>query len=652
PGWEIHAQAHVVIRALEKPPRIDVAAIEARCPRRLPDDPNGIRTPQESHLRFDPRWRVLNRAALGAHEAIGWLALPPAYAHEVAELSLHPALVDVATGWAMELVEGYRAEALWVPVSYERVRVHGPLPARIVSWVKSHPDNRADREFVYFDVILATDEGEVLLEAERLSMRKLAGELDFARRSRPSRDEVELDAAAEREPSPAEKQLARNLEAGILPQEGCDALMRVLATEHSRIVVSSLDLPGLVRQIERSAAGTEASDGMLLARPELESEYVAPRDEVERTLVGFWQELLGVERVGIHDSFFDLGGHSLIAVRLFAKVKRAFKVEFPISVLFEAPTIERCAELIKAAIGPATGRTVEAPRTRYTHLVPMHPGEGGPKTPFFLVAGMFGNVLNLRHLAHLIGTDRRFYGLQARGLYGDQKPHETFEEMAAAYLAELRTVQPHGPYLLGGFSGGGITAYEMAQQLGRAGEEVALLVMLDTPLPFPPPKLSLRDRALIQIQQLKRKGPAYLGEWAEKRARWELDKLRKRLHEPEPERTPDTFHDRAIEAAFRRALARYVLEPWPGRLTLFRPPLEVAYDLGGGRLLDGDREYVYEDNGWTPYVREIDVFEVPGDHDSMVLEPNVRVLARKLREVIDEAEARTRPRPVELGAAE
>ena len=83
---------------------------------------------------------------------------------------------------------------------------------------------------------------------------------------------------------------------------------------------------------------------------------------------------------------------------------------------------------------------------------------------------MFGNVLNLRHLAHLLGTDRPFYGLQARGLYGDEEPHETFEEAAADYIAEMRTVQPHGPYLLGGFSGGGITAYEMARQLEADGE--------------------------------------------------------------------------------------------------------------------------------------------------------------------------------------
>src|SRR5690606_17309448 len=145
-----------------------------------------------------------------------------------------------------------------------------------------------------------------------------------------------------------------------------------------------------------------------------------------------------------NDSFFDLGGHSLIAVRLFAQIRKTWAVDFPISVLFEAPTIRKCADLIIAR-GGASGESDQptkprAPERRFTHLVAMHEGEGGEKTPFFLVAGMFGNVLNLRHLAHLLGADRRFYGLQARGLYGDAPPHDDLTEAARDYIAEMRQV--------------------------------------------------------------------------------------------------------------------------------------------------------------------------------------------------------------------
>jgi acyl carrier protein len=244
-------------------------------------------------------------------------------------------------------------------------------------------------------------------------------------------------------------------------------------------------------------------------------------------LAAFWKELLGVQRVGLRESFFDLGGHSLIAVRLFARIKKAFQVEFPISLLFEAPTIERCAEAIRRAMKVEVRSRDAYARPagpRPTHLVPMHPGQGGDKPPFFLVAGMFGNVLNLRHLAHLLGNERRFYGLQALGLFGTHRPHETFEEMARDYLVELRRAQPAGPYLLGGFSGGGITALEMAHQLLAAGEEVALLAMLDTQLPCPP-VLSMNERARILWQRVRRRGPSAVADWAGDRVRWEFARL-------------------------------------------------------------------------------------------------------------------------------
>jgi thioesterase domain-containing protein len=269
----------------------------------------------------------------------------------------------------------------------------------------------------------------------------------------------------------------------------------------------------------------------------------------------------------------------------------------------------------------------------------MHPGEGTKKTPFFLVAGMFGNVLNLRHVAQLVGADRPFYGLQARGLYGDHKPHETFEEMAHAYLAELLTIQPHGPYLLGGFSGGGITAFEMAQELRARGEEVSMLLMLDTPLPKSEP-LTARDKAMIHWQRLKRGGHNYIFDWAKGRFRWELAKIQRKLGDPPPEQRASEFRSEGIEAAFRRALTVYDVRHYPGTITLFRPRLDESHVLGPGRVANKVRELVFHDNGWSAHCQRVDVFEMPGDHDSMVLEPNVRVLAARLRERIDDVEVR------------
>jgi len=654
PAWQLHAQATLALgHSLDGVSRKthDVDAIAKRC-ERVESDETGIRSPQEEHLSFGPRWRVLTEARYGDGEALGSLRLPSEAAGDLdAGWMLHPAMMDLATGFAMDLIEGYQPTNVWVPVSYERVRVFGALPKRIRSWVRSAGENTSESDFALFDIDLMDESGQVLVEIRRFAIRKMEGKVSFAVASPPTRADVEMDPSAERgeerQLSPAEQRLRRNLERGIVPAEGGEALARVLASPQSEIIVSSLNLKGLIEEAGELVVESPGGGGAKFARPELDSDYVEPRDDVERTLVGFWEELLGVETVGVKDSFFDLGGHSLIAVRLFAMVKKAYQVEFPISVLFEAPTIEACAGLIKDAIGdvPEEGEapTSSEPKRRYTHLVAMHPSSGGgDERPFFLVAGMFGNVLNLRHLAHLIGTDRPFYGLQARGLYGSDEPHATFEEMARDYIAEMRTVQEHGPYMVGGFSGGGYTALEIARQLKEAGEEIALLVMLDTPGSLIPETLSMKDRATIQVQRFEQKGAKYLVEWAQSRVEWELGKIRKRFEEPE-ELSSAEFHNEAIEMAFRGALARYEIPHWDGELILFRPPLEKAYVLGPERILNHDREYVYDDNGWSEKADVVKVFEVPGDHDSMVLEPNVRVLARKLRELIDEVEVQDVP---------
>ncbi|MDR7423231.1 MAG: thioesterase domain-containing protein, partial [Armatimonadota bacterium] len=286
-------------------------------------------------------------------------------------------------------------------------------------------------------------------------------------------------------------------------------------------------------------------------------------------------------------------------------------------------------------------------------LVPMHEEAAARsgKAPFFLVAGMFGNVLNLRHLAQLVGSDRPFYGLQARGLYGDARPHETFEEMARDYLAELRQVQPRGPYFLGGFSGGGITAYEMARQLAAEGEEVPLIVLLDTPLPSDRP-LDLRERLLIQRQRLARRGPRYLIDWWQgRRAHAATLAARAAAAAGAGEGTTGPDPARVIEAAFYRACERYTVEPTAFRLALFRPKLRVEHQLGPGRAINEHRRRIYHDNGWAPFVAGIQVFEVPGDHDGMVLEPNVRVLALKLRGCLEVAETAARAGAASRGAA-
>ncbi|MCX6520258.1 MAG: SDR family NAD(P)-dependent oxidoreductase [Actinobacteria bacterium] len=638
-GWRRTGSATILLLGLPETRSIDIAAIEERCATRGPRH-----SKQEEHLRFGPRWQVVSQSRFGAGEAIARLHLPDEFHGDLATIGLHPALVDLGTGFAMDLIEGYTGDRLWVPIDYEAIGVHGHLPADLVAHVRVHGTPTEASGFARFDVTLADTDGRVLVEVREFAIKRLDGELDLQPGGAGSTADVEFDhdGQSDRHLSKSELVFQHTLRQGILPDERA-----LSAYPRAQVIVSSVELPALVAQTAAAAAAQATpvggEDGASFARPDLDSEYVAPRDGIEEALVEMWQELLGVSTVGVLDSFFDLGGHSLIAVRLFSKVRKQFSVDFPISVLFEAPTVEACANLIRAAIGtPAessdgtSSEVTVADRPRFKYLVPMHTGGGGPNLPFFLVAGMFGNVLNLRHLANQIGGDRPFYGVQARGLYGGDVPHETFEEMATDYLQEIRTVQPHGPYLLGGFSGGGIAALEMARQLREVGEETILLAMLDTPLPQGP-ELTKQDKVQMHLQNLKREGVRYPIDWVKGRLAWREVARRRKLGIVD-ESAEGELHSSEIEAAFYRAIARYQVRHHPGTVTLFRPKLSPTHVFGPDRMINRDKRFIYADNGWTSYSDRVDVFEMPGDHDSMVLEPNVRVLAAKMRDQIVAAE--------------
>jgi acyl transferase domain-containing protein/thioesterase domain-containing protein/NAD(P)-dependent dehydrogenase (short-subunit alcohol dehydrogenase family)/acyl carrier protein len=640
-GRLLHVEATGRIHRGGSAAKLDLAGLVAGCSdKTIRGNGQALRSAQEEHLRFGPRWKVLRELHLGRRQAIARLALDETFLGDTASgMRLHPALLDIATGYAMELIPGYDPQAgLWVPMSYGRIRVHAALPATIWSHVRLAAADDLGGGYATFDISLADETGQVLVEVEQFTIKRLGRSADFSA-SLMDTTGAEFDRKATHDASdlsPALARLAAQVEQGIAAEEGLDALVRAVGTGLSQVIVSSMDLPGLQRAALR--VESQPAPSIAFERPDLDTDFVGPRNEIEAKLAEFWTELLGVQKIGVHDNFFDLGGHSLIAVRLFRMIKKAYAADFPISVLFEAPTIAKCAELIersgaKAEIG-SDMTAAPAQESSFVHLVPMHLGKNQNETPLFVCAGMFGNILNLRHLAVQIAHDRPVYGLQARGLYGGQAPHETFEEMAHDYLKEVRTVQPEGPYLLSGFSGGGLVAYEMAQQLSAVGESVAILVMLDTPFPEAVP-LSVADRIAMKMQDLQRDRSAFLSQWIRKRREWEMQRAREREDEPA---SAERFHSKDIEAAFRRALDRYRARPYSGDVLLLRPKLRVTYHLRGGRQLDTNRCPLHADNGWSPYIGNLAIVEVPGDHDSMVLEPNVRVLAGHMRKALDQSE--------------
>jgi amino acid adenylation domain-containing protein/non-ribosomal peptide synthase protein (TIGR01720 family) len=349
---------------------------------------------------------------------------------------------------------------------------------------------------------------------------------------------------------------------------------------------------------------------------------VAPRDALEQQLAALWSEVLECWP-GIDDNFFELGGHSLLAIRLMARIERATGWQLPLSVLFERPTIAGIAVHLR------NSASVE-----WSPLVPIQPR--GDKPPFFCIHGGGGNVLHYYGLSRELGPEQPFYALQAIGLDGRTEPLQSVEAMAERYTTLIRTVQPEGPYRLGGHSLGGHIAYAVAQRLLKAGDRVALVAVIDTFAPG-------GNAGLLGIGWDDARWMTELIEVIEQSLGVSLGVAYRLLEPLGPEAQLDLVNGKLRDAGvlppgagvellrglYRvfRANNQMVYEPAspiPVPVVLFRgadstdtavkPELRADPAWGWGAFSDGP----------------VDVHFVPGDHIGMMTEPAVRMLAASL----------------------
>lgn len=213
-------------------------------------------------------------------------------------------------------------------------------------------------------------------------------------------------------------------------------------------------------------------------RPMLETPLIAPRTPLEETLATIWQEILQVESIGIHDNFFDVGGHSLAAVTLFDQIAKVTGKRLPLSVVLQASTIAQQADLLRQ---PAT-------QTEWPALVAVR--AKGSRPPLFLVPPARSTALNFIKLAQYLDPEQPLYAFNPLGLSGRVKPLTTIQAMAAGYVNAMCTFQPEGPYRLGGKCMGGTVAFEMARQLLEQGHKIDALVILDSGAPYNGPDWS------------------------------------------------------------------------------------------------------------------------------------------------------------------
>ena len=306
-----------------------------------------------------------------------------------------------------------------------------------------------------------------------------------------------------------------------------------------------------------------------------------------------------------------------MAVQLGARLRDRLGVELSSNFLLEASTVAgagraRRPRARRRGRGAAGGAA----------LVPGGAPDRRRRRPLFLVHQVGGNVFTFRALARELGRDQPVYGLRSLGLEGDERPLATVPEMAAHYLELVRGVQPRGPYLLGGASMGGMVAFEMAQRLIAAGEEVALLTLMDTPridhLPGRPQSYGEFLGAMVQGTV-----PLTREELAGLEPEEQLALVVGRMNEPDPELTRRLLR---VRLANTIALFDYTPQPYPGSLLFFR--------AAERRPVDDPHPELH----WPPLARDgVEILFVPGTHESMHEPPNVRAIAQRLRRRLREA---------------
>ena len=334
-----------------------------------------------------------------------------------------------------------------------------------------------------------------------------------------------------------------------------------------------------------------------------------------------WEDLLGISPIGLRESFFEIGGHSLLAVRLMARVRRELGRDLPLVTLFRSPTIQDLAGVVREQERP----------TQRSALVEIQPR--GARPPVFFVHAIGGTVFSYWELARLLGSDQPFYGLQTPELDGGQKLPDRLEDMAAHYVEAVRTIRPEGPYILGGWSMGGVIAYEMARQLERQGGNVGRLLLLDSFVPENDDALQDADERNLLLQFIGDLGGSFHQELDLKDLGREDSDEKEQLRYiaeqaaaagllPAATGLNELTHLFSLYKRNHRALRHYRAQTYAGKLVLVKA--EERYQTASDPTL-----------GWGDLGAAVEIHTISGNHYSMLQPPHVESLARLLREILD-----------------
>lgn len=352
--------------------------------------------------------------------------------------------------------------------------------------------------------------------------------------------------------------------------------------------------------------------------------FTAPRTTAEKLLSDIWKECLGLEKISVHDNFFDLGGHSLIAVKVMTRIEKETDTRLPLAALFESPTIEKLAHVLEPGAKTVT----------WDSLVPIKPH--GTKMPLYMVHGAGLNVLLFNALAQNMSPDQPVFGLQAKGLNGVDEPLDNIEDIAAHYINSILEQNPTGPYALAGYSFGGIIAFEMARQLEALGKEVKMLAMFDTYAyrspHYDPVVTKFYKRSKFFLKRFFYAATFKTGfkttiQDKSTNIKRKLKRIYWKLRYGKNQTQAGIFgYSNKVDVMNEKAQKYYQLKPYNIAVEIFRAENKTFY-------MD-DFEYL----GWKPYaLKGVNIHKIPGEHNTIFKSPNDKVFAKILQQCLDDA---------------
>ena len=397
------------------------------------------------------------------------------------------------------------------------------------------------------------------------------------------------------------------------------------ATDHVGILLDGIQDDALVQRWDQAIDTGNVADDR--CAPSIRQPFAAPRTTLELQLTRIWEEILHIHPIGIDDDFFAMGGHSLSALRLATQIRKQSGQGFPISLLAQLSTIRQLAQALQKPGAFQSQSPIVALQTQ------------GSGMPFFCIHPGSGNILCYSHLVHHLGSDQPFYAIHDLDIHEDVFPEVSIEEMAERYLKAIRAIQPIGPYALGGFSFGGIVAFEMAQQLSMRGQEVGLLALLDSGSPLSSQGFENNDNAgflsVITMEAIRGSSQKSVEEVyddlqalsLDEQLRYVVEQMQQAGYEPPSNGPLGVRHELTIYQTRTRVIQQYKAKVYPGTIALFQA--QDHDKLAQKNSLSED---------WQRFsARPIDLYTIPGYHDTILDEHQVQVLAEKLRRLINES---------------